>query len=263
MKDSGNQAITVSNLTIVYEDRMPHLTVIQDMSFSVGHHEFVSIIGPSGCGKSTLFNVVADLIPHERIGIGGVIKVQGVPPETARKGRKIGVIFQKPTLLDWRTIEENISLPLEIMSRGKSDITRKISRFVSLVGLEEYRGYYPFQLSGGMQQKVSIARALAYDPPVLLMDEPFAALDEINRRNMNRELLTIWRETQKTILFVTHSISEAVYLSQRIIVLSDKPGTIRDIIPINLPYPRDSADESKRFFDYVIKVKKALNGAYA
>jgi len=258
MENQSKPIIDLVNLTALFSDRNPLLKVIEKISFKVMPHEFVSIIGPSGCGKSTLFNIIADLIDSATVKVEGNIWVMSSTPGKARTSRKVGVVFQKPTLLAWRNIEKNVSLPLEIMGVPKEIVNKRLNHLLKLVAMDDYRKFYPDEISGGMQQKTAIARALAYNPAILLMDEPFGALDEITREKMNRELVSVWRETRKTILFVTHSINEAVYLSNRIIILSSLPARVIKEIKIDLPYPRDQFKEKKVFYDYVIKVRHYL-----
>ena len=219
-------AITLANVT--KEFSLPsgeRLRVLENVSFDAPDRSFTSILGPSGCGKSTILNLIAKLDNHS----SGTISVGG---------SRIGFVFQQPRLLNWRTVEENVNLPLE----GQQFERNLAKKHLALVGLNGYENYYPLQLSGGMQQRVAIARALAIDPDVLLMDEPFSGLDEITARKLRQELIRIWQETGKTILFVTHSISEAVFLSQQILIVSAKPATIFKRIAIDLPYPRQYGD---------------------
>jgi ABC-type nitrate/sulfonate/bicarbonate transport system ATPase subunit len=219
-------AITLANVT--KEFSLPggeRLRVLENVSFDAPDRSFTSILGPSGCGKSTILNLIAKLDNHS----SGTISVGG---------SRIGFVFQQPRLLNWRTVEENVNLPLE----GQQFERNLAKKHLALVGLAGYENYYPLQLSGGMQQRVAIARALAIDPDVLLMDEPFSGLDEITARKLRQELIRIWQETGKTILFVTHSISEAVFLSQQILIVSAKPATIFKRIAIDLPYPRQYGD---------------------
>lgn len=258
MATSNKHAIEVKNLNIIYNDIKLGLNAVRDVNFDIKDGEFVSIVGPSGCGKSTILKVISDTLNADTTDFNGQVLIHGLTPEEARKKRKLGLVFQKSTLLEWRTVEGNIMLPLEIMKVDKTESKKTIQKLLKLVDLEKYARFRPSQLSGGMQQRVSIARALAYNPEVLLMDEPFGALDEINRRRMNDELLQIWKETKKTILFVTHSIEEAVYLSQRIIVLTKQPGTVREIIDIKLPYPRSAVAEDVKFFKYITEIRKLL-----
>lgn len=230
-------------------------TALQDADLKVQEGEFVSLIGPSGCGKTTLMRLVADLIEPT----SGTIRVAGKTPAQARAEREYGYVFQAPVLYDWRNVLANVMLPLEIMGYAKAERRTRATELLAMVGLESFHRQYPWQLSGGMQQRVSIARALAFDPKLLLMDEPFGALDEITREAMNLELLRIWRETGKTVVFVTHSIAEAVFLSSRIVVMTARPGRIRELIDVDLPHPRDTATrESARFFELTTRVREAL-----
>ncbi len=254
----NNNVIDIKGLNIIYNDIKLGLNAIRNVSFSVKQGEFISIVGPSGCGKSTILKVISDTLDKESTDFTGQVLIHNLLPKEAREKRKIGLVFQKPTLLEWRSVEGNIMLPLEIMKEDKKTRTNKVKNLLKMVDLEEYAKYLPTHLSGGMQQRVSIARALAYNPELLLMDEPFAALDEITRQRMNDELLQIWKETKKTILFVTHSIEEAVYLSQRIIVLTKLPGTIREIVDVDLPYPRSKIRDDYKFFKYITDIRKLL-----
>jgi NitT/TauT family transport system ATP-binding protein len=236
------------------------VTALQDIDLEVARGEFVSLIGPSGCGKSTLLRVIGDLVEPT----SGEILVNGKPAHRARLDRDYGIVFQAAVLYDWRTVAKNISLPLELLdwSRGRrAERVREMLELVELVGFEKH---YPWQLSGGMQQRVSIARALSFSPALLLMDEPFGALDEMTRERLNDELLRIWGETGSTVIFVTHSISEAVYLSTRVVVMSPRPGRITSIVPIDLPQPRTfETREDPRFFELVTEVREALHGGGA
>jgi len=236
---------------------------IESVDLDIAEREFVSLIGPSGCGKSTLLRLAADLIEPS----GGSVLVNSKTPRQARLDRDYGFIFQAPTLFDWRTVRKNVALPLEIMkisgmSREKKD--EEIERLVSMVGLDGFESHHPYQLSGGMQQRVSLARALVFRPSILLMDEPFGALDEITRDRMNLELHRIWEETNTTILFVTHSIPEAVLLSGRVVVMTARPGRVQEVIPIDLPYPRTTeVEESTRYYELVTEVRESLGRAMA
>lgn len=218
--------VDVRGLSLTYETADGPVYALADVDLQVAEGEFVSFIGPSGCGKTTLLRVVADLEQAS----GGTVTVNGLPPEEARLGRAYGFIFQAPALYPWRTIARNVELPLEIFGVPKAERRERARRYLELVNLGGFAGKYPWQLSGGMQQRASIARALSFDPKLLLMDEPFGALDEIVRDHLNGELLRIWAKTGKTILFVTHSIPEAVFLSTRIVVMSPRPGRIIDVI---------------------------------
>lgn len=232
---------------------------LQDINLEVKVGEFVSLIGPSGCGKSTLLRLIADLIQPTT----GVLRINNKDPFQARVDQDYGMVFQAATLLDWRTVQKNIELPLEIMSFSASERQSRAQGVLKMVELGKFGNHYPWQLSGGMQQRVSIARALAFEPSLLLMDEPFGALDEFTRERMNMELLRIWRETETTILFVTHSIPEAVFLSNRVVVMSPRPGRITTIIDINLPYPRVfETREQPRYFQLVTQVRELLRDAH-
>ncbi len=236
---------------------------VDDVDLAIAEREFVSLIGPSGCGKSTLLRLAADLIEPS----GGSVLVKGKPPRQARLDRDYGFIFQAPTLFDWRTVWKNVALPLEIMripGMSKQKKQDEIERLLGMVGLDGFEKHRPYQLSGGMQQRVSLARALVFRPSILLMDEPFGALDEITRDRMNLELLRIWSETHTTILFVTHSIPEAVLLSGRVVVMTARPGRVQSVIPIDLPYPRTTeVEESTRYYELVTEVREALGEAMA
>jgi NitT/TauT family transport system ATP-binding protein len=231
------------------------VTALTDVDLAIGQGEFVSLIGPSGCGKSTLLRIIGDLTAPS----SGEIRVNGKPAERARRDRDYGMVFQAPVLMDWRTIAKNIELPLEIMGFPADERRRRSDALLTLVDLEGFGGRRPWELSGGMQQRVAIARALAFDPKLLLMDEPFGALDEMTRERMNTELMSIWRRTNTTIVFVTHSIPEAVFLSTRVAVMSARPGRIARVIEIDLPQPRTiDTRESPRYFELVTTVREAL-----
>jgi NitT/TauT family transport system ATP-binding protein len=257
----NTKAIVIKNLTAKFEDGEKDLHVLDGINFEIKNQSFVSVIGPSGCGKSTLFSLISGLPTKDTCKTEGKIRIYGKKPDTARKNKEIGLILQKPTLLEWRTVAENIKLPLEIMGYSKEKQKEKINDLLNLLELNNYEKYRPSQISGGMQQKVSVGRALAYNPDLLLMDEPFGALDEINRRKLNEEILKIWQKTKKTILFITHSIEEAVYLSEKIIVLSSKPSKVHKIVDINLPYPRTKAEDTDKYFKYIKKIRDYLDEA--
>jgi NitT/TauT family transport system ATP-binding protein len=230
---------------------------LQDIDLDIGRREFVSLIGPSGCGKSTLLRLIGDLIPPT----SGTVTVNGKPAPRAREDRDYGMVFQAPVLFDWRTVEANVRLPLEVMRYSGEERRRRAREMLELVELREFLNHYPYQLSGGMQQRVAIARALAFQPALLLMDEPFGALDEMTRERMNSEVLRIWDSTGTTIVFVTHSIPEAVFLSSRVVVMSARPGRITNIVDIDLPRPRnDDTRESERYFELVTEVRESLRG---
>ena len=228
---------------------------LADVSLSVAAGEFVSIIGPSGCGKSTLLRIIGDLIEPS----AGSVRVRGKPPRQARLDRDYGIVFQMPVLYDWRTVIENVRLPLELVGRPRAEREARPRALLRLVGLDGFEHHSPWQLSGGMQQRVAIARALALEPAILLMDEPFGALDEMTRERLNLELLHVCKETAATVLFVTHSIAEAVLLSSRVVVMTPRPGRLAGIVDIDLPRPRSEATHTlPRFFDLVTAVRETL-----
>ncbi len=255
-KTAGAQAVVeIADLSLVYQTADHPVTALADVSLTISKGDFVSFIGPSGCGKTTLMRVVADL-EHPT---AGTALVNGGTPEQARLDRAYGYVFQAPTLYPWRSVARNVMLPLEIMNLPKADQRERARAALELVGLTGFERKYPWQLSGGMQQRVSIARALSFDPDLLLMDEPFGALDEITRDRLNDELLSLWKKTHKTVIFVTHSISEAVYLSTKIVIMSARPGRIIDII--DSPLPRDRSAEtrdSQAFLDVAHRVRQGL-----
>ena len=228
---------------------------LSDINLDIGRGEFVSLIGPSGCGKSTLLRTIGDLIEPST----GTVQVNAKPAKRARLDREYGMVFQAPVLFDWRTVEENVQLPLELFGQDKTTRARRAGEMLELVGLSDFARHHPYQLSGGMQQRVAIARALAFSPDLLLMDEPFGALDEITRERMNSELLAIWERTGITVVFVTHSIPEAVFLSSRVAVMSARPGRITHLIDVDLERPRGLATrESPRYFELITAVREAL-----
>jgi NitT/TauT family transport system ATP-binding protein len=235
------------------------VVALQDIDLTVQSGEFISLIGPSGCGKSTLLRLIADLIKPS----DGVLQVNGKDPHRARLDRDYGMVFQAATLYDWRTVSKNVQLPLEVMGFSASKRKARAQEMLDLVELGKFGNHYPWQLSGGMQQRVAIARALAFEPSLLLMDEPFGALDEFTRERMNMELLSIWERTNITVVFVTHSIPEAVFLSRRVVVMSPRPGRITQIVNIDVPYPRlFETREDPRFFERVNEVRELLRDAH-
>jgi NitT/TauT family transport system ATP-binding protein len=228
---------------------------LADSSLDIRRGEFVSLIGPSGCGKSTLLRLIGDLTEPT----AGSIRVNGKAAAQARLDREYGMVFQSPVLFDWRTVEENVRLPLELFGQDKGTQASRTAEMLELVDLTAFARYRPYELSGGMQQRVAIARALAFSPLLLLMDEPFGALDEMTRERMNSEVLSIWQRTGITVVFVTHSIPEAVFLSTRVVVMSARPGRITRLVEVDLPQPRGLATrESTRYFSLITEVREAL-----
>ena len=231
-------------------------TALRGIDLAIEEREFISLIGPSGCGKSTLLRIIGDLIQPT----SGTATVNGKSARQARIDRDYGIVFQDAVLYDWRTVSKNIALPLELARWNRSRRAAKVQEMLELVELEGFADHHPWQLSGGMQQRVAIARALSFDPALLLMDEPFGALDEMTRERLNMELLGIWDTSGSTIVFVTHSIAEAVFLSTRVIVMSPRPGRISDVIPVDLPQPRTAVTrEEPHFFELVTRVREALH----
>jgi NitT/TauT family transport system ATP-binding protein len=228
---------------------------LQAIDLDIAPGQFVSLIGPSGCGKSTLLRVIGDLVQPTR----GDVLVNGKTAGQARLDRDYGMVFQAPVLFDWRSVEDNVKLPLEILGKDKAWRAQRAKEMLELVELGDFTKHMPYQLSGGMQQRVAIARALSFEPRILLMDEPFGALDEMTRERMNDEVLRIWEQTGITVVFVTHSIPEAVYLSSRVVVMSARPGRITRIVDIDLPRPRnEETRESERYFALITEVREAL-----
>lgn len=250
--------IQIKNLTKIYTNNSgEEIKALSNVSLDIDKGEFVSLLGPSGCGKSTMLRMIADLLP----ATDGTISINGQTPEETRKQQKFGIVFQSPVLYDWRTVRRNICLPMEIVGVPKKERTARINKQLALVGLEKFGQKYPFELSGGMQQRVGISRALALDPEILLMDEPFSALDEFTREKLNEDVLKIWTKTQKTIIFVTHNIAESVFMSDRVVVLSPHPGRVSAVVDIDLPRPRTAAmRESKEFYDLVSKIRHSFEG---
>jgi NitT/TauT family transport system ATP-binding protein len=252
---SERAVVEVADVSKTFGTGTGAVQALDGIDLTIGEGEFVSLIGPSGCGKSTLLRLIGDLTTPTT----GRILVNGKPARQGRLDRDYGMVFQAPVLMDWRTIQANIELPLEIMGYSKGERTRRSTDLLRLVELEGFGARRPWQLSGGMQQRVAIARALAFDPKLLLMDEPFGALDEMTRERMNLELMGIWNRTKTTVVFVTHSIPEAVFLSTRVIVMSARPGRISKVVDIDLPQPRTAdARETKRYFELVTEVREAL-----
>ncbi|MDM8166281.1 ABC transporter ATP-binding protein [Roseovarius sp.] len=257
---TGNSVISAENLSLTFETNDGPVHALKDVTLDVRKGDFVSFIGPSGCGKTTFLRCMADL-EHPT---GGTITVNGVSAAEARMARAYGYVFQAAGLYPWRTIGGNIRLPLEIMGYGKSEQDRRVKEVLELVDLAGFEKKYPWQLSGGMQQRASIARALAFDADILLMDEPFGALDEIVRDHLNEQLLQLWDRTEKTICFVTHSIPEAVYLSTRIVVMSPRPGRISDVIESPLPKERPlDIRDTPEFLEVAHRVRDGLRAGHS
>jgi NitT/TauT family transport system ATP-binding protein len=258
--DSGSslsQAVEARGVWKIFNEGLANeVTALQDIDLSVGTGEFISLIGPSGCGKSTLLRVIADLTDATR----GDLTVAGVSPQDARKQQLYGIAFQQAALFEWRTVQRNVELPLELQGWDKKKRAARAMELLEMVQLADFASHRPWELSGGMQQRVAIARSLAVDPPLLLMDEPFGALDEMTRERMQNELLRIRNETGKSIIFVTHSIPEAVYLSDRVVVMSPRPGRITDIVDVQLGDRNEDTRESEAFFESVTAVREALRG---
>jgi NitT/TauT family transport system ATP-binding protein len=253
-------AIEIRNLSLTFKSADTPVVALDDINLTIRRGEFVSFIGPSGCGKTTLLRVIADL---EAPSVG-VITVNGVSPDAARLNRAYGYVFQAPALYAWRSVLRNVMLPLEIIGMGASERKARAASYLSMVGLAGFERKFPWQLSGGMQQRVSIARALAFEPELLLMDEPFGALDEITRDHLNDQLLRLWEQTGKTVVFVTHSISEAVFLSNRIVVMSPRPGRILEIIGNDLPAGRRlDVRETTQFLEVAHRVRQALRAGHS
>ncbi|HSO47610.1 MAG TPA: ABC transporter ATP-binding protein [Rhizobiaceae bacterium] len=259
-KASAPVVIAARDLSLVFETADGPVNALSKVNLDIGKGEFVSFIGPSGCGKTTFLRVIADLEQPT----SGTIAVNGMTPEEARMKRAYGYVFQAAALYPWRTIEKNVALPLEIMGLPKAERDERVKQTMAMVNLTGFEKKYPWQLSGGMQQRASIARALSFDADLLLMDEPFGALDEIVRDHLNEQLLALWRQTGKTICFVTHSIPEAVYLSTRIVVMSPRPGRVTDIIESTLPTERPlEIRETPEFLAIAQRVREGLRAGHS
>jgi NitT/TauT family transport system ATP-binding protein len=248
--------VTIRSVGKVFNEGSPEqVLALEGIDLEVHASEFVSVIGPSGCGKSTLLRLIGDLARPTT----GSVRVNGKSAHQARLDRDYGIVFQQATLFEWRTVERNVQLPLEVMGYRREEREERAREMLALVQLEEFRGHYPWQLSGGMQQRVAIARALSFRPAILLMDEPFGALDEMSRERMQLEVLSIWEKTGTTVVFVTHSIPEAVFLSGRVAVMSRRPGRIKEVISIDLSHPRGlETREDPKFFELITEVRESL-----
>jgi NitT/TauT family transport system ATP-binding protein len=257
---SDARVIDVRELSLTFQTADGPVAALSDINLTVQRGEFISLIGPSGCGKTTLLRVIADLEQPT----GGNISVNGLSPDEARRTRAYGYVFQAPALYPWRTIAKNVALPLEVMGIPTSERTGRVAKNLALVNLTGFERRFPWQLSGGMQQRASIARALSLDPALLLMDEPFGALDEIVRDHLNEQLLELWAKTKKTVIFVTHSIPEAVFLSTRIVVMSPRPGRILDVIESDLPKDRTlDIRETPEFLKIAHRVRQGLRAGHS
>jgi NitT/TauT family transport system ATP-binding protein len=252
--------ISIKDLSLTFETNDGPVHALADIGLEINAGDFVSFIGPSGCGKTTLLRVIADLETPTM----GEISVNGVTPHEARLNRAYGYVFQAAALYPWRTIARNVALPLEVMGLTKAERDERVKRNMELVNLTGFEKKFPWQLSGGMQQRASIARALAVEPDLLLMDEPFGALDEIVRDHLNEQLLQLWDKTHKTVVFVTHSIPEAVFLSTKIVVMSPRPGRIHDVIESDLPRDRKlDIRETPDFLKIAHRVRDGLREGHS
>ncbi len=259
-RDMMDSVVGARDLSLTFQTNDGPVHALSGIDLTIHEGEFVSLIGPSGCGKTTLLRVIADLEQPT----AGSITVNGMSPGEARLARAYGYVFQAAALYPWRTIERNVALPLEVMGVPKAERVERIYRNLSLVGLDGFARKFPWQLSGGMQQRASIARALSFDPALLLMDEPFGALDEIVRDRLNAELLRLWARTRKTVVFVTHSIPEAVFLSTRIVVMSPRPGRIQDIVDCDLGADRPlDIRETPEFLAIAHRVREGLRAGHS
>jgi NitT/TauT family transport system ATP-binding protein len=257
---TDHPVVEARGLDLVFQTADGPVHALSDVSLPIEKGAFVSLIGPSGCGKTTLLRVIADLEQPT----GGTISVNGVSPERNRLERGYGYVFQAPALYPWRTVEKNVTLPLEIMGIGSAERMERARHNLQLVNLEGFEKKYPWQLSGGMQQRVSIARALAFEPELLLMDEPFGALDEITRDHLNEQLLRLWRTTGKTVVFVTHSIAEAAFLSTRIVVMSPRPGRVLEVIDSDFPKDRTlDIRETPEFAEISRRIRDGLRAGHS
>ncbi len=257
---AAGSVIDISNLSLTFATADGPIQALADIDLSVSRGEFVSLIGPSGCGKTTLLRVIADLEQPT----AGTILVNGMTPDAARQKRAYGYVFQSAALYPWRTIAKNVALPLEVMGISRDERARRVKANLDLVNLTGFERRFPWQLSGGMQQRASIARALSFDPALLLMDEPFGALDEIVRDHLNEQLLELWAKTEKTVIFVTHSIPEAVFLSTRIVVMSPRPGRVHDVIDSDLPKKRTlDIRETPEFLKIAHRVREGLRAGHS
>ena len=256
--DHEEGRISIENLNMVYEtDKGDKATALTDHNLENESRSSVSLLGPSGCGKTTLLRIIADLITPT----SGSVSVGGMSPTQARMARKLGMVFQSAVLYDWRSVLKNVEMPLEIMHLPKGERRDRAEHMLEMVGLKDFAHRYPYELSGGMQQRVSIARALAVNPGILLMDEPFSALDEFTREKLHDDLLGIWKENKMTIVFVTHNISESVYLSDKVVVMSPHPGRVSAVLDIDLNRPRCAQIRAtEEYYDYIAEIRSDFEG---
>jgi NitT/TauT family transport system ATP-binding protein len=251
-----DQIIQIRDVSKIYRTkRGGEVVALENITLDMADGEFITVVGPSGCGKSTLLNMLAGLLPAST----GHILLRGTPVKGPRKD--VGVVFQAPVLLPWHTVLQNTMLPVRVQGLNRAKYTDRAKSLIAMAGLSEFEDKYPFELSGGMQQRASIVRALVHDPAILLMDEPFGALDAMTREQMNVELLRIWNESKKTVVFITHSIPEAVFLADRCVVLCPRPGRLVDVVEVKVPRPRDlSVMNTPEFGEYVLRIRGAFMG---
>lgn len=247
--------IALSNVGMVYKTEGSDVTALTGVTFDIQKGEFISLLGPSGCGKTTLLRIIAGLLENT----DGTAIVAGMTPTQARQAGEMGMVFQSAVLYDWRTVLKNVMLPMEIKGLSRDEQKTVARKMLDLVGLSSFENSYPYELSGGMQQRVSIARALATSPNILLMDEPFSALDEFTREKLHDDLLEICHQKHMTVVFVTHNISESVYLSDRVVVMSPHPGRVSAVVDIDLPYPRTpELRETPEYYEYITKIRSSF-----
>ncbi len=249
--------IQIKDVSMIYGGGKTQTNALDKLSLDIEKGEFISLLGPSGCGKTTLLNIIADLLQPTT----GKVIINGLTPKQARLRGYYGMVFQSPVLYDWRTVRNNVCLPLELIKMPRKERIKRADEMLELVGLSDYKNHHPYELSGGMQQRVGIARALVLNPRILFMDEPFSALDEFTREKLHEDLLEIWRKTNKTVIFVTHNIAEAAFLSDRVCVLSPHPGRLSAIVDVNMQRPRDiSVKQTEEFNKLVTKIRNSFEG---
>lgn len=258
MEKMKDLEIKIEDVCMAFKDNQgKDIQALNNVNLDIQKGEFISLLGPSGCGKTTLLRTIADLLEPT----AGQVRVSGMTPKEVRLQQKFGIVFQSPVLFEWRTVKKNVELPLEIMYWSKKDRSDRADKMLELVGLQNFKNHYPQQLSGGMQQRVGIARAFGIRPNILLMDEPFSALDEFTKEKLHEDLLRIWSKTNKTVVFVTHNIQEAVFLSDRVCVLSPHPGRLSAVVDIDLPRPRTTdLKDTQHFTELVAKVRNSFEG---